>query len=368
MMASKKWSELRPELLSMSPGRVRIDWIDAARGIAIVLVVFDHVLAGLVPAGIWRPSHGFDYTNYLLYTFHVPVFFLIVGINAGRSLEGGRKRFVLNKLWQVGYAYIIWSLIQGNVEIALAKQVNHPMIGRSLGTIAWKPIGQFWFLYALLVCHLIAAVFVPRHRFLLLVFGAAWFGLGMHVAWDFGGGGIHMILFYALGVVLSDRIKEWKVSWGFTSAGFCLGIWAIVFAGSYAALRDGVPIYSWWVLPVTLAGIAGTIWVAKSLHGWVASLMVISGRHSMSIYVMHVLAAAGFRIVCIAVHIRQPVLHLVGGTLLGVVLPILAERIFESLNLRVFLGLCLPVFLRDRSQPHAGASIAIPVGHQQAHF
>ena len=367
MIANEKESALPPEKLSVASGKPRAEWIDAARGIAIVLVVFGHVLAGLVPPGIWPSSPGYDYTMYLLYTFHVPVFFLVVGINARRSLEGGKKKFVLNKLWLVGYAYIVWSLIQGSVEVALARQVNNPMTGESLATIAWKPIDQFWFLYVLLICHLIAAVLVPKLRFLLLALAVAWFGLGMHITSDVGGG-VHMILFYALGVVLAVPIKEWKVSRGFTSMGFSLGIWAMVVAASYAAWRNGLPIYSWIVLPVTLAGIAGTIWTAKALQGWASSLLAIAGRYSMSIYVMHVLAAAGFRILLVAVHIRQPLLHLVGGTLLGLGLPILAERIFENLHLSVLLGLRLPAFLSARSRQSSVVSLTVPTAHQQAHF
>jgi len=52
----------------------RIKWIDAAKGILIVLVVFDHVITTTL-------KFGSEYKlNYIIYSFHMPAFFVLSGL------------------------------------------------------------------------------------------------------------------------------------------------------------------------------------------------------------------------------------------------------------------------------------------------
>lgn len=78
-------------------------------------------------------------------------------------------------------------------------------------------------------------------------------------------------------------------------------------------------------------------WLDRNFRcGWLARL----GQASLAIYVMHVLAGSGARIVLQKLlGITSVSLHLLVGTVLGIVLPLLALRVFERLGLRVALGL-----------------------------
>ena len=67
----------------------RIAWIDAARGIGIVLVVIGHVEGGLIDAGI-QSGASWAWPSYGLYTFHMPLFFFLAGLNVPGSLARAR--------------------------------------------------------------------------------------------------------------------------------------------------------------------------------------------------------------------------------------------------------------------------------------
>lgn len=55
---------------------MRESWVDYAKGIGILLVVFGHVNRGLQAAGIIMPSKLYHLVDSIIYSFHMPLFFL----------------------------------------------------------------------------------------------------------------------------------------------------------------------------------------------------------------------------------------------------------------------------------------------------
>lgn len=129
----------------------RLDWIDFAKGLAIILVVYRHIMIGLMRAGL-DVHQGYVIANEVVYTFRMPLFFILTGIFISRSLaKRGRRYFVLNKLKTLIYPYLIWAFIQVSLQIVLSNYTN-----ASRGFIDYlyilvhpRAIDQLWFLYAL---------------------------------------------------------------------------------------------------------------------------------------------------------------------------------------------------------------------------
>lgn len=58
----------------------RIEWIDSTRGIAILLVVVGHVVGGYTGNyGLPEYQRIIDIVVDVIYTFHMPLFFMISG-------------------------------------------------------------------------------------------------------------------------------------------------------------------------------------------------------------------------------------------------------------------------------------------------
>ena len=60
---------------------VRKDWVDIARGIGIILVVYGHALRGHFPLP-HRPSWASS-QDAIIYSFHMPLFFVLAGLFSG---------------------------------------------------------------------------------------------------------------------------------------------------------------------------------------------------------------------------------------------------------------------------------------------
>ena len=71
----------------------RIQWIDIAKGIGIILVIIGHVS---INANI----------NDFIYSFHMPLFFIISGF-----LYKPKKNFVKNKVRSILIPYFVFSIV-----------------------------------------------------------------------------------------------------------------------------------------------------------------------------------------------------------------------------------------------------------------
>jgi fucose 4-O-acetylase-like acetyltransferase len=314
----------------------RIQWMDAARGLGIILVVFGHVERGLVAADIAQSS-WWQVADYILYTFHMPLFFLLAGLNAPRPLARGRVEYLKNKVWTVGYPYFLWSVIQGLVLVLLASSTNGKHGIDQLFSIPWKPMSQFWFLWVLMACQIVITLVGARAALLIPLaiasFVASQLTLGLTSHF------FHALPFFLAGAVLSHRAADLRQ----VKLNLLLAPAWIIFAGlAYGSLAKVTvdQFESAWALPAGVAGIAAIIWSARMLSGWALAAFAYLGAASMTIYVLHVLASAGLRIVMMKLHL-PPIdwLYALACTVFGIVVPLAAHVILGRLGLLWPLGL-----------------------------
>ena len=73
---------------------VRLTWIDYAKGIAILLVIYRHVFEGIKLSGASIDGREFlEYANIFLFSFRMPLFFIISGVFISKSL-GKKGQFI----------------------------------------------------------------------------------------------------------------------------------------------------------------------------------------------------------------------------------------------------------------------------------
>lgn len=73
----------------------RYGWIDATRGIGIILVAFCHIY--------------FEYTRIYIYSFLIPLFFILSGMLYKQEKYKNTKKFAVERAKSLLYPYIIWS-------------------------------------------------------------------------------------------------------------------------------------------------------------------------------------------------------------------------------------------------------------------
>jgi fucose 4-O-acetylase-like acetyltransferase len=137
---------------------MRYPWIDVAKGIGIILVVFGHVLRGLIKSGI-ASGDVYNYIDSIIYTFHMPLFMLLSGVFVVSSISKyGNKKFLVTKLDVIFYPYVIWMILQGSLEVLLSKYTNGNASLVEVFSI-WLPRAQFWYLHSLFIFLLVFTAF-----------------------------------------------------------------------------------------------------------------------------------------------------------------------------------------------------------------
>jgi fucose 4-O-acetylase-like acetyltransferase len=344
---------------------MREHYQDNARGIGIILVVYGHVLRGLADAGLLpgaAAGHALLLSDYAIYTFHMPLFFLLSGLNAPASLHRSRIRFVRGKLRTIVYPYLLWSVLQGLMQWSVSRYANHPFSLASLARIFWEPFGQFWFLYALLICQLIAAAFVdPRiaergepsamrlwHR-QAAVAGVALAGivLGAMTSWGIVTQAFVMLPFYLLGMLLSGgRLRNLLRRAAQMPAGLAIAGLALLFAFLAAAARQYGSYDSVYALPAGLAGILLTLLisyrVAALRRSAIAKGLRALGAASMPIFLLHIFLTGGTRIALMELGIDDTAVHLSLGVVASVLVPFVVYRCAVRLRIAHFVGFTQP--------------------------
>ena len=145
----------------------RLHALDAARGLALILVVVLHASMSFLPVPLSfglaildsQKSLTLALLFYVLLIFVMPTFFLIAGFFAHASLQRkGRRGFILDRLKRIGIPLVLgWPILFGailSVSIWGIRAHGGPVPPRPVypGFPAF-PLAHLWFLYVLLLLY-----------------------------------------------------------------------------------------------------------------------------------------------------------------------------------------------------------------------
>ena len=129
-------------------GKERIDWVDYAKGLCIVMVVTMHSTFGVEQAaGTQNWLHNF---SVFTHPFRMPDFFMISGLFLARVIDRDWSSYLDRRVWHFVYFYVLWLSLQ----LAFKAPGLVPEIG-ALGFVQFylysfiDPFGTLWFIYLL---------------------------------------------------------------------------------------------------------------------------------------------------------------------------------------------------------------------------
>ncbi|MBT0769739.1 acyltransferase family protein [Kineosporia sp. J2-2] len=136
----------------------RLGWIDTARGLAIVLVVFIHASEWVQETTVSVPL--WDQVNAVLGSLRMPVFFLCAGILATRWLYASWSDLLARKVLLLGWVYLLWQVIS-SFEAIVASRITGEELAPvrmlvSLAATPAQPRFELWFVWALAVFFVVA--------------------------------------------------------------------------------------------------------------------------------------------------------------------------------------------------------------------
>lgn len=129
----------------------RLQWVDYARGIAIMLVVYRHVVIGAKRSGFEISNLMFNIQEAFL-NFRMPVFFVLSGIFVAGSLAKKSRTAVLkDRASTLLYTYLLWGGITIVLLVLFSRYTNAQKTWADLLVIILRPreLGHLWYLLAL---------------------------------------------------------------------------------------------------------------------------------------------------------------------------------------------------------------------------
>ncbi|MBN8577729.1 MAG: acyltransferase [Cytophagales bacterium] len=315
----------------------RRGWIDYARGIVIIYVVYRHALTGLLGAGV-----NIKNAIYLVQESSMPVFFIVSGIFIRSSaLKRGLDTFVRFKFESLMYPYFVWATIHLSIQIFFSHYSNYAKGVEYYGYLFTFPraIDQFWYLYALFATMIVFATL----NFKLLKFNVPLnvvVAIGLYVSSYFiktDYFSLHDIAFYypflVFGFLIADALMP-------VDSTFFKGKWLLYTLPIFIVLQ----IYWRWQYPdtnrlneldfigfvafVPITIIGALLIFIFSYHlderNWLKPLRFI-GSHSLYIYIMHLIFTSGIRMVFLKLYPQAPPLLMLlvimaGGIFIPIVL------------------------------------------------
>lgn len=315
-----------PALSSSITVQNRSTWVDIARGIGIILVVYGHALRGHFPLADTQSWQ--EVQDGVIYSFHMPLFFVLAGLFLWGSIEKDRRGFLAGRWDQIIYPYLLWSAVTASIELPLSQFVNSPLSWHEVWQIPFKPIEQYWFLYALLVHQLIAALAYPR-KWLLLA--AVIVGLGL-VSWL---GGAWIVLrsmlylpYLIVGIFAAQLLQSLSRASFATRAWVAVGGW-LTFAGMTASsLPSADSMVRGYALGFSGSlGLIATAMVLASMAA-LSRTLVLLGQASLAIYVAHTIFSAGMRIALKLIGIAPETgISFVAANVAGLLFPVVLWRV-----------------------------------------
>jgi uncharacterized membrane protein YcfT len=272
----------------------RVDWVDYAKGICIVMVVMMHSVLGVELAagenGFMHPLVAFAKP------FRMPDFFLISGLFLPLVIDRGWRTFLDRKVVHFAYFYVLWVTIQfGFKAPSFAAETNWAHAGYLYLESFIEPFGTLWFIYLLPIFFVVTKA--TRRLPPLLIWGLAailemsHFSTGWTAIDEFGARFVYFYTGYLFAdyvFALSAQARAWP-----RLALASLLLWALLDGG---LVRLGVserPVIS---LALGLAGACAVVTVATLLARakWL-DFIRFCGEHSIVIYLAFFLPMAATR-------------------------------------------------------------------------
>ena len=285
--------------------RGRVDWVDSAKGLCILLVVLGHAITELnnhgYSTGIW------DDVNFMLGPIRMPLFFLLSGLFAAKALSESWHRLANRRIWVMVWLYVLWvplrdlvlALLPGSHVtetgfIAAPRIFDSanwgPLLYNSLHALV-EPTSYLWFLWALALFAILtkATRHVPPIVQIAVAAAVNVFApfAAVSWSWDFVS---KMYVFYVLGIYgapyIFRMVARRPIGFLAASVGAYVAVagWILLTFPSFNAGNQGFV-----RLFLSLAGVFAAVNIMAMLQGTpVVKPFEKIGRRTLPVFLMHI--------------------------------------------------------------------------------
>lgn len=306
----------------------RVGWIDFSKGGAIILVVFGHVSQGIEHSTRVAPLPIHHSAETIIYSFHMPAFFLISGILLSRSVFKPAPAFLRGIFATLVWPYLVWSIIGLAIGSYFSQFYQHPLVfsWSTLPSLVWNP-GGFWFLYVLALAEMVVLLARRMNRFVCFTVLAGLFAILPAPKNE-----VFERLFFLLPFLYGGLCSGGSVHRVIPSSASRRLVLVLVLTLLQAAIALS-PLASVPLVRLVL-GFMGTFWLicigamieATRLH----QLICRVGEASLVVFLLHPYFQGATRAAMLRLHFENSWLHLLLQTLLAVIGPVLVWHLTKG--------------------------------------
>lgn len=301
----------------------RNKFVDFLKGYACLLVVFGHVLSGIRGAGISNLSLN---AEKFIWSFHIDLFMFLSGFvftfTGTWHKKGSRLRFIGGKLLSLGVPYTVFSSLYIAVN-SLIPGVNTQSALSDILFILFKPVAQYWFIYALLWLFILFCILpdnIPVYIKTLILYSVFIFCKCLKINMGFLDSSLNCVLAFGLGASIKE-FKEIPLWLKISIHVLHIAVSAILIKFNFISLPfiDDLLSVLGILSSVCFISLISKIPPVSRFLGYIAS-------NSFQIYLLHTFFTAGIRILLLKLGFNSFVLHAVLGTVFGIALPCLIAK------------------------------------------
>lgn len=309
-----------------SVSKSRVDWVDAVKGLTIILVVMQHTTYGNANVFAQSPDMFLRLVEWAQ-PFRMPLFFLVAGLFAQKALAAPMRSFLDGKILHFAYFYLLWSLIQIGLKMMVPHDGGTSVTANDLVMALVEPFGILWFIYVLAL--FFATMRLARHvrPAIMLAFAFTLFMARPQTGWMLPDEFAHRFIFFVSGVYGAPRIFE-MADWALSHARRATLLSAAMLAIVALVVFSGLVQHSMLELMAGYAGALATIMLVALLTSIKRSqALAYVGARSLAIYLAFFIPMAGSRIVLGKLGMTNADLATLIAIMLGVALPLIAYRV-----------------------------------------
>ncbi len=313
-------------------------FVDRLKGYACFLVVFGHVIIGVRLAGINIPGFFYVFERFI-WSFHVALFLFLSGFVYKITGEWRGKKtklgFIKYKLINLGIPYVIFSVVYILLNSFIAAVNTRSKVSDIF--IIWKtPVAQYWFLYALFFLFCIWTVFSGMIKnWQITVFVTAIGYIASVCGTSFGSFdvAVYSALAFGLGTFADiSYLKKCNTVIKMLIILCHIALWGVLFYFKIADklfIKDIMTVFGIYA-SILFISIAEKIPIVADFLGFV-------NKYSFQAYLLHTIFTAGIRVILIHMNITSWIVHIILGTVFGILLSVFAAWIAQRISV---LNIC----------------------------
>lgn len=322
----------------------RIEWVDYAKGMSILLVVIHHSI--FRDSSINLHSEELVYLNDLFRYFRMPLFFFIAGLFIHKALSSKLSVFLKDKIGNFLYIFVLWSVIHYLIKtVAPYLILGSETDLKSILSIFIYPPNTLWFIYALLIFFLITRL-TKKIPYIALAIAMMFFIFTINNADSLESTILIRVArfypYFLLGYIFADFVKLAADKVRIYHSILILPYFSImVFFFEESWANSSIAVFLLGLLGIMSGIIIAVILSKITIFSWLGYI----GKNTLSIYLMHTIPLFVLKEVFKVIIPNQPLLATLLLVLIGVMLSLLFGTIFKKLKMNWLL---VPPFTSQR--------------------